>query len=159
MPLPASDVMGAPVEPTLTLETYLAQHDAGWRRRSRCPVRADLDFYSEQPREIRACKRVCSECPVKEACVLVALRHEDPWGIWGGLTGEERKHLVTGLRERTTRPPHGDNDRYVLHGCRCASCSRAHRVFEQIRVNLRAVGLDLPDPAAGHRDPAAMEPR
>ncbi|MFJ3923167.1 WhiB family transcriptional regulator [Streptomyces sp. NPDC090022] len=40
-----------------------------------------------------AAKRVCARCPVRQACLDHALRTREPYGVWGGLTEEERKAL------------------------------------------------------------------
>jgi hypothetical protein len=37
-------------------------------------------------------RRVCKGCPVKEACLEWALRHEQ-FGVWGGTSESERKQL------------------------------------------------------------------
>ena len=44
-------------------------------------------------REARA-KAVCSQCPVIQLCRDHALRVEEPAGIWGALTEEERAQLL-----------------------------------------------------------------
>lgn len=44
-------------------------------------------------REARA-KAVCRGCPVLELCREHALRVDEPWGIWGALTEEERAQLL-----------------------------------------------------------------
>ncbi|MFJ4191866.1 WhiB family transcriptional regulator [Kitasatospora sp. NPDC089509] len=46
----------------------------------------------EGPR-VRAAKRVCQDCPVREACLRAAVLQEEEYGIWGGLTPEERRRL------------------------------------------------------------------
>jgi WhiB family redox-sensing transcriptional regulator len=33
---------------------------------------------------------VCAGCPVRAACLTHALTHDEPWGMWGGLTTRER---------------------------------------------------------------------
>ena len=40
---------------------------------------------------------VCSECPIREACLEYALERAERWGIWGGATPREREQL---MRER-----------------------------------------------------------
>jgi len=45
-------------------------------------------------REARA-KAVCVRCPVIEQCRAHALRVDEPWGIWGALTEEERAHILS----------------------------------------------------------------
>lgn len=68
-----------------------------WARLAKCHGRTAL-FYgpiAERPerrerREQRA-KRICATCPVKDTCREHALATREPFGIWGGLTEEERK--------------------------------------------------------------------
>ena len=45
-------------------------------------------------REARA-KAVCRRCPVISECLAHALRVEEPSGIWGALTEDERTHLLS----------------------------------------------------------------
>ena len=48
-------------------------------------------------RELHA-KRVCGRCPVIDACRRHALRAQEPYGVWGGMTATERQELLTVLR-------------------------------------------------------------
>ncbi len=45
-----------------------------------------------------AAKRVCLACPVLAQCRRHALRVREPYGIWGGLTEEEREAVYAGQR-------------------------------------------------------------
>jgi WhiB family transcriptional regulator, redox-sensing transcriptional regulator len=38
-------------------------------------------------------KRVCQSCPVQAPCLQFALGHGLSFGIWGGVTGDERRFL------------------------------------------------------------------
>ncbi|MHA6758045.1 WhiB family transcriptional regulator [Streptacidiphilus sp. PAMC 29251] len=38
----------------------------------------------------QAAKQVCGHCPVREPCLQFALDAREPYGVWGGLTEEER---------------------------------------------------------------------
>lgn len=40
-----------------------------------------------------AAKAVCATCPVLEQCRRHALTVREPYGVWGGLTEEEREEL------------------------------------------------------------------
>lgn len=51
-------------------------------------------------REQRA-KEICQSCPVIEPCRRHALECAEPYGIWGGLTENERRMI---LKRRTYRP-------------------------------------------------------
>ena len=38
-------------------------------------------------------KQVCGNCPVRQDCLVYALTHNEPYGVWGGLTPAERRKL------------------------------------------------------------------
>lgn len=42
-----------------------------------------------------AAKALCSRCPVIERCLEHALKVREPYGVWGGLTTNERKDART----------------------------------------------------------------
>jgi WhiB family redox-sensing transcriptional regulator len=52
------------------------------------------------PRKIERAKSVCRVCPVREECLAYADECGEKAGIWGGLTGDERRR-----RKRPLRPP------------------------------------------------------
>lgn len=39
---------------------------------------------------VKKAKSVCQECPVRKECLSYGMEHE-PYGIWGGLTEQERE--------------------------------------------------------------------
>ena len=41
----------------------------------------------------RAARKICKECPVREACLNYALENHIREGIWGGYTGPERERI------------------------------------------------------------------
>jgi len=50
---------------------------------------------SRSRRELRA-KAICATCPVIESCRRWALAAREPYGVWGGLSVEEREALLAG---------------------------------------------------------------
>ncbi len=42
-----------------------------------------------------AAKAVCAQCPVIQSCLQWALAAREPYGVWGGLSVEERDALLT----------------------------------------------------------------
>lgn len=60
-------------------------------------------------------KLVCASCPVWEECAEAG--SSETWGMWGGLTPQERKGTV--------RLNHGTREMY-RSGCRCSECATAH---------------------------------
>jgi WhiB family transcriptional regulator, redox-sensing transcriptional regulator len=57
--------------------------------RERGPARAE--------RETRA-KMICRVCPVIAECRAHALRADEPYGVWGGLSATERRELLGARR-------------------------------------------------------------
>jgi WhiB family redox-sensing transcriptional regulator len=53
---------------------------------------------SRREARIRAAKAVCATCPVVAACRAHALSVQEPYGIWGGLTEEERLEIISNAR-------------------------------------------------------------
>jgi WhiB family redox-sensing transcriptional regulator len=43
-------------------------------------------------------KRVCARCSVRELCRSYALENEEEFGVWGGLSEIERRHLIAERR-------------------------------------------------------------
>ncbi|WP_432277335.1 WhiB family transcriptional regulator [Klenkia sesuvii] len=41
-----------------------------------------------------AAKAVCGTCPVIDACLKHALSVREPYGVWGGMSEEERTRLI-----------------------------------------------------------------
>lgn len=58
-------------------------------------VQPDL-FFSETGNHIetRLAKSVCAQCPVIEQCLEYALAYRMEFGVWGGLSSQERKSLL-----------------------------------------------------------------
>ena len=53
----------------------------------------DVKVYQDW-REMLA-KAVCASCPVIDNCLRWALAAREPYGVWGGLSTEEREALLT----------------------------------------------------------------
>jgi hypothetical protein len=47
----------------------------------------------------RAAKRICRSCPVRLACLAYAVANGEAFGVWGGLSSNDRRVLV-GKRPR-----------------------------------------------------------
>ena len=76
-----------------------------WQLEAACRGRDTEAFYHPERergpsrlRRERAAKKVCSGCPVIENCLRWALTTREPYGIWGGLSVEERDALLTTQR-------------------------------------------------------------
>lgn len=49
---------------------------------------------SSRRRRAATAKAVCATCPVMEQCRTHALASREPYGIWGGMTEEERREEI-----------------------------------------------------------------
>jgi WhiB family redox-sensing transcriptional regulator len=58
----------------------------------RGPARRDRDA---------AAKAVCASCPVMQECRRHALTVREPYGVWGGLTEDERTTIYLAQRDQT----------------------------------------------------------
>ncbi|MBA3723745.1 MAG: WhiB family transcriptional regulator [Candidatus Levybacteria bacterium] len=76
-------------------------HVWDWQLRARCRGMDSSVFYSpdgergtdKQDRETQA-KKICNPCPVKTECLVFAFEHEELYGVWGGMTEDERRNLL-----------------------------------------------------------------
>ena len=49
------------------------------------PCREDAElWFSDSPADVELAKQLCSDCPVRHACLAGALERREPWGVWGG---------------------------------------------------------------------------
>lgn len=69
--------------------------EGGWRTRAACK-NADPDLFfplpgREQETERRA-KAICAGCRVRTECLADALGNRIEFGVWGGMTEDERRH-------------------------------------------------------------------
>lgn len=80
----------------------LREGDWEWQAAAACRGSDTSNFYhpenergpSRVRREMRA-KAVCSTCPVINNCLRWALAAREPYGVWGGLSTEEREAMLT----------------------------------------------------------------
>lgn len=61
-----------------------------WHKRAVCRG-VGWENWSNLPDE--RCKEACADCPVRTACLSFALDFEPAFGVWGGMTFEERTQL------------------------------------------------------------------
>jgi WhiB family transcriptional regulator, redox-sensing transcriptional regulator len=65
-----------------------------WEDAARCR-QSDPDlFFETGARSERRAKSICSRCEVRRECLAFALESRTEFGIWGGLSGRERRRLL-----------------------------------------------------------------
>lgn len=50
-------------------------------------------FFPEKGGSTRLAKRICAQCEAQSECRQYALDNDERYGIWGGLSAEERETL------------------------------------------------------------------
>jgi WhiB family transcriptional regulator, redox-sensing transcriptional regulator len=73
-----------------------------WQERGACRTADPVLFFhpqnergSQRRRRDAAAQAICSKCPVRVPCADYAIRAREPYGVWGGLTEEEREVIYT----------------------------------------------------------------
>jgi WhiB family redox-sensing transcriptional regulator len=72
--------------------------ELAWQDRARC---AEVDgdvFFPEKGGTSRDAKKVCRGCEVRPECLEYALRNDERYGVFGGLSERERR----GLKRKAT---------------------------------------------------------
>ena len=72
-----------------------------WQDEAACKTLPLEMFFPPAEQEADAAKTICSGCTVKEPCLEAALAAGERFGIWGGLTSDERQSIVARRRVRT----------------------------------------------------------
>jgi WhiB family redox-sensing transcriptional regulator len=95
-------------------------------------VGLDTDLFFPDPsdaRGIELAKVVCAECPVIAACLAGAIERGEKFGVFGGLTAEERDNFVRRSKRKRAIPECGTVGGYNRHRRlrepRCAPCLAA----------------------------------
>lgn len=69
----------------------------GWRAVAGCTDLGPSLFYDPATASIARAKAICARCPARCDCAAKAVEAGE-FGVWGGLTEEERLQLVPGRR-------------------------------------------------------------
>lgn len=80
----------------------LREGDWDWQLHGACRgVDTSVFFHPDNERgpsrlrREKQAKAVCARCPVIDDCLRWALAAREPYGVWGGLSVEEREALLT----------------------------------------------------------------
>jgi WhiB family redox-sensing transcriptional regulator len=78
-----------------------------WQDHGACKTADPLLFFHPQNergtsrlRRDREAKRICAACSVRMECADYAVRAREPYGVWGGLSEEEREQIYSRLDSR-----------------------------------------------------------
>jgi WhiB family redox-sensing transcriptional regulator len=70
-----------------------------WRERAACTGKQEIFFNDHKIRAVAEAKAICGTCPVKAECLDHALTHTE-FGLWGGMTANERRMYRRAERKR-----------------------------------------------------------
>jgi WhiB family redox-sensing transcriptional regulator len=71
-----------------------------WQDRAACRTIPVELFFPPAEQEADDAKLICEACSVREPCLEFAIAAGERFGIWGGLTPQERRSLVAKRRSR-----------------------------------------------------------
>lgn len=102
--------------------------DTEWRRVSLCHKRNNNFWYPPLDADVpehyySIARELCRVCPVWEKCLSDGLKED--WGMWGGLTPQERKVIGNPAPKPSSVRSHGSWLKY-RQGCRCNDCLDGH---------------------------------
>lgn len=89
----------------MALDDLLWEPGEGWREQAACQGADAAVFFppGEEESLTEPAREVCAGCPVMDECLRYALATNQTEGIWGGMTGSERRRLRRRIRDRQRR--------------------------------------------------------
>ena len=64
-----------------------------WQIDGLCAQTDPESFYPDKGKPADAARRVCRRCPVQDDCLTWALETNEQFGVWGGLTANQRREM------------------------------------------------------------------
>jgi WhiB family transcriptional regulator, redox-sensing transcriptional regulator len=77
------------------LQIVVDTAELSWMDFAICQETDPEAFFPEKGGSTRDAKRVCRDCPVRSECLDYAMEHDERFGIWGGLSERQRRHVRT----------------------------------------------------------------
>lgn len=65
-----------------------------WMASGNCRHEPPETFFPSDGVGVEVAKRICVDCPVKDACLEYALEHRIDHGVWGGTSERQRRRLL-----------------------------------------------------------------
>jgi len=68
--------------------------DTEWMARGLCTNVPPSRFFPSDGAGVELARKVCADCPVREACLEHALEQRIDHGVWGGCSERERRRIL-----------------------------------------------------------------
>ncbi|MEV6249681.1 WhiB family transcriptional regulator [Streptomyces sp. NPDC051742] len=88
-----ADVLTAPAPGLVPRLAAELAPDLSWREDALCAQAGPEFFFPAPGSSTREAKQLCGACEGRVACLEYALRHDERFGVWGGLSEKERVRL------------------------------------------------------------------
>ncbi|MER5771089.1 WhiB family transcriptional regulator [Streptomyces sp. NPDC001985] len=79
-----------------TNTTTTTDDDLSWQETALCAQTGPEFFFPAPGSSTREAKRLCGACEGRVECLEYALRHDEKFGVWGGMSEQERDVLRRG---------------------------------------------------------------
>ncbi|MCV7064515.1 WhiB family transcriptional regulator [Mycolicibacterium houstonense] len=83
-----------------------------WRLQARCRGMDPALFFhpdgergQARARRAECARAICAQCPVVQACRRYSLERNERFGVWGGVSEEERELILNNPRDRNRHRP------------------------------------------------------
>ena len=74
-------------------ESFIRWMRPAWQRDALCLEHPEVEFFIERGDSCAPAKAVCARCLVRTECLEYALANSIQHGVWGGLSGRERRGI------------------------------------------------------------------
>lgn len=72
-----------------------------WLDDAQCEGTESNVFFTDTVEKVQQAKSLCRICTVRKSCLDLAIRENQPYGVWGGLTPQERKRYREEMADDT----------------------------------------------------------
>ncbi|MFE9256697.1 WhiB family transcriptional regulator [Streptomyces sp. NPDC006879] len=77
----------------MPIKTTTSERSLSWQEQALCAQTGPEFFFPEPGSSVRDAKRLCAACEGRAACLEYALNNDERFGVWGGLSEQERSAL------------------------------------------------------------------
>jgi hypothetical protein len=125
----------------------LLADDLSWMDRGECQYVDPEIFFPEKGGSVRAPKRICAGCEVRAQCLEYAIEMRQEWGIWGGLSWEQRRPLAAGRlapEPRCAKGLHPKTPENTYANGKCRPCTIASEAKNRADERVARTGSSSP---------------